>query len=130
MSASGRSFRVACALFAALFLVAAVVQWNDPDPWAWILAYGTGAGVSAWVATGRSAVVPSALLALAAFVGFATIAVGLDALPTEAFSHFTMREAEHEAPREAIGLLLLAAWSAWLALTGWRARNGAGEASR
>lgn len=42
--------RVALAVFAALFVFAAAVQFNDVDPWAWVAVYGVAAllcGVSA-----------------------------------------------------------------------------------
>jgi Transmembrane family 220, helix len=38
--------------FALLFLVAAALQWNDPDPWRWIVLYAA-AGVAAVLAYRR-----------------------------------------------------------------------------
>lgn len=115
-----RSFRVTAYGMAALFLVGAVVQWNDPDPWAWIGAYAAGAGLSS--AAARGVRLPSAHLAVAVLYGlwFATIASSLIGAPQEAFTSFEMQATSHEEPREAVGLALLCGWNALLA---WRTRG-------
>ena len=38
--------RIFASLFAVLFLVGAVVQWNDPDPYIWIAAYALASSLS------------------------------------------------------------------------------------
>ncbi len=40
-------------ILATLFLLFAVVQYNDPDPWGWMGLYALVAGVSAFAALGR-----------------------------------------------------------------------------
>lgn len=118
--------RVACLFFGALFLVGAGVQWNDPDPLVWIVGYLLGAGLSFHAAGGGRAFAANAIAALA-FVGwFATLAATVPGAPEEAFTSFEMRDTSHEEPREAVGLLLLAGWSAVLAV---RARSVAADRS-
>ena len=107
--------RIACFVFTALFLVGAAVQWNDPDPMAWIVAYLLGAGLSLQAALGKPSFPANALAAVAFGIGFATLAATIPDAPDEAFTSFQMRETSHEEPREAVGLGLLSAWSAVLA---------------
>lgn len=40
-------------LLAAVFLLFAIVQYNDPDPWLWVALYGFVAGVAAFAAFGK-----------------------------------------------------------------------------
>jgi len=106
------AFRIAAALMAALFVVAAAVQWNDPDPFYWIAIYGVAALLAARGAQGQLPLPPNA----AALVVFTVLA--LRALPdllgarAEAFTHWKMTAASDEVAREAGGLALCAAWSA------------------
>ena len=119
-------FRGLAALMTAVFVLSAAVQRNDPDPWGWIAIYGLAAVLSADAIFGRSSKWLNAA-ALALYVGLAAwwIPTLFDARP-EAFTSFEMKEASDEAPREAGGLLLCAAWSAYLT---WRAWHHAGAAS-
>ena len=65
-------WRLASALFAALCLAAAAVQYNDPDPALWIVLYTVCAGVSGLAAAGvRRAWWGAAPLALLGWVAFA-----------------------------------------------------------
>ena len=104
--------------FAVLFGVGVAVQWNDPDPLPWMGAYAIGAGLSVAAATGRRWPLVTGVAALAYLVAAIFVARGLDAPPLEAFTSFEMRAADHEAPREVAGLLLLAAWTGLLAWLG------------
>lgn len=90
-----RAFALVAAL---LFGTAAAVQWNDPDPLAWILLYGGAAGLAganAWNAA------PAAL-----YFGLATIA----GVWAAALVPGVLREAAfsgNEIERELAGLLLV-----------------------
>ena len=119
--------RSLAALFTAVFLLAVAVQWNDPDPLPWMVGYGLAALLSALAWRGRMPVLPNALAALGFTLWFASLAGSLPGAPSEAFTSFHMRAASHEEPREAIGLLLCAGWTGWLAWRGRRskARSGA-----
>jgi hypothetical protein len=110
---------------ACVFAVGAFVQLNDPDPWLWILAYTVASGMSLAAALGFRPVAVNAALALVFALWFAALAPTLVGAPQAAFSSFAMQAADHEEPREAVGLLLLAVWSAGLAVWGARARRQA-----
>lgn len=113
-------------LMTAVFLLAVAVQWNDPDPVVWMVGYGVAAGLSAAAWCGWLPLLPNALAALVFTFWFASLATSLPGAPSEAFTSFRMRASSHEEPREAIGLLLCAGWTAFLAWRGWRMRNGSG----
>jgi hypothetical protein len=113
----------------ALFVVAAAVQWNDPDPARWIAIYGVAALLSARAAQGQLPLVPNVLAALA------FLALGLRALPDllgareEAFTHWHMLSERDEVAREAGGLAICAAWSAVLTAAALRARRRPGPSA-
>jgi len=111
----------------ALFGLSAAVQWNDPDPWLWMPLYGLAAGLAGLGAAGRLPLRPNAA-ALALFtLLFVLWAPTLAGARAAAFTSFEMRSAVDEAPREALGLGLCAAWSAVQTAAAWRARRPAGE---
>jgi len=116
--------RIASGIFTALFLLSASLQWNDPDPARWIAGYLVAAGLSLAGSFGRVPVVPNAAAALAFAAWFATLAASLPNAPSEAFTSFHMQAASHEEPREAVGLLIAAVWTAALAVTGARRARG------
>ncbi|MEM9175795.1 MAG: transmembrane 220 family protein [Myxococcota bacterium] len=117
--------RIACFGFGALFLFGAAVQWNDPDPFAWIGAYLAGAALSIHAGRGGRAFVANALAAAVFAVGFASLATTLPGAPEEAFTSVRMQSADHEEPREAVGLALLAGWCGVLAVRARRRPAGA-----
>lgn len=106
--------------FVVLFVFAAAVQYNDPDPVVWIAGYATAAALSGLAFQGRWPVVPNAIAAIGFLAWFLSLAGTLPGAPSEAFTSFHMKAASHEEPREAIGLLLCAVWTAGIALRGWR----------
>jgi len=116
--------RIASGIFTALFLVSASLQLNDPDPARWIAGYLAAAGLSLAACFGRIPVLPNAVAALVFGAWFATLAGTLPNAPSAAFTSFHMQAASHEEPREAVGLLIAAGWTAALAVVG--ARRGRG----
>jgi hypothetical protein len=100
---------------AALFALCVVLQWNDPDPLAWMAVYGAAALLAARAARGRApraAVV--ALLALAA-LWMLTLLPGVAEFARHGDPGLiaaSMRAAEPwiEEAREFGGLGLIAAW--------------------
>ena len=112
--------RIASAVFAAVFLLSAAVQWNDPDPLVWIAGYLIAAGLSLAACFGRIPVLPNAVAAIAFGLAFLSLAGTIPGAPNEAFTSFEMRAPEHEEPREAVGLLICAAWTGFLAVRGSR----------
>jgi len=117
--------RVACFAFAALFLVGAAVQWNDPDPAIWMVAYTAAAALSFAAGSGRVLFGAHLGAAIVFGIAFASIASTLVGAPSEAFTSFEMQAASHEAPREAAGLALLAVWNGVLAVRARRMREPA-----
>ena len=107
-------------VLAAVFALAAGLQFNDPDPWLWSGAY-LGAAILSLLAW-REAL--SAKLAALAGLGFGLPALyWLPALlnaPASAFGAWEMDGAAAEEAREAGGLLLCAVWSGAL---WWRERR-------
>ncbi len=108
--------------FALLFLVAVAVQWNDPDPLVWMAGYAVATGLSLAACFGRFPVLPNLLAGIGFTIWFFTLAGTLPGAPLAAFASFKMTAASHEQPREAIGLLLAAAWTFSLAARGLRRR--------
>ncbi len=108
--------RILSGFFCALFVLAAVVQWNDPDPLLWIMGYLSAAILSAGAAWGRSWMRANAGAAVIFGLWFATLAPSLMQAERAAFETFQMSEAHHEEPREAVGLGLAAGWCAALSL--------------
>jgi hypothetical protein len=121
---SAPAFRIAAAAMAALFVVSAALQWNDPDPAYWIAIYGVAALLAARAAQGQLPIGPN----VAALVVFSVLA--LRALPDllgarpEAFTHWKMMAASDELAREAGGLAICALWSALQTAFALRARRG------
>jgi len=101
-----------CAM-CALFLLAVVVQWNDPDPLQWMAIYGAAFVVCMVVARrGRIHVAaPAVIMVIAVAWSVALMAGGPDA---GAFSHmfdtWEMKAASVEEAREETGLLIVGAW--------------------
>lgn len=97
----------------ALFLLAVVVQWNDPDPLLWVAIYGAALVVSSVVAwRGRIAwTVPAVVAAVAMCWSLARIIGGPAASQySHMFDAWEMKSVSVEEAREATGLLIVAAW--------------------
>jgi len=112
---------------AALFGLSLAVQWNDPDPLRWMVAYGIAAGLAGAAAAGY---LPYRLNAAAFVLFLALVALTLPGLVDarrESFTSFQMRTASDEEPREVVGLALCAVWSGvqtWAARRGRRHKSG------
>jgi len=115
--------RIASGVFCGLFLLSVAVQWNDPDPAFWMALYGLAALLAGLGAAGRLPLWPN-VAALALFLAFfAAWSPALLGAREEAFTSFSMRAPGDEEPREAIGLLLCAAWSGVQSVAALRQRN-------
>ena len=94
---------------AVLFCLAAVVQYNDPDPWLWIGIYTASVLITVWFATRTTmrASVPAiaASLALSGAAYLSTKVIGIQPLY------------ESEEGREMMGLLIVGIW--FLLMTFW-----------
>lgn len=105
-------FRWLAYLLAALLAIAAVLQFNDPDPARWMAIYGGGAVISAALPHARAAVLPGLVVGLAALGWGAYLvsqvwgAIELADLPGK----MSEKGGAVEAGREAGGLAIEAVW--------------------
>lgn len=113
--------KIAGWIAAALFLFSAALQWNDPDPLRWIVAYCTTAALSVAASLGRRVRAPAALAS--AVYAVLAIAVAPERMPDSAVDLVApkMKTIEIEEARESLGLGLCAAWCAVIA---WRVPSG------
>jgi hypothetical protein len=117
--------RAANGLFALMYLFSAAVQYNDPDPLRWMAMYLAGAATCvAWELRKMPRVVPIAV-GLVAFAWSAwTLAnVHLTAPVGEALSDWHMHAGGSEELREGLGLAIVVAWMAVLAVKPQRAQR-------
>jgi hypothetical protein len=109
---------------ALLFLFAAVVQYNDPDPLRWIAIYGAACLASSMAAAGRP-FRPAVVAGIAVVALLWSVAImfqgqgGGDYL--HMFDAWEMTATNVEEARESVGLLIVAAWMTVLAV--WRPRR-------
>jgi hypothetical protein len=98
---------------AALFVLAVVVQFNDPDPARWIFIYGVAAALSI-AAAARLQVPPLVYAAAAAAAAVWAGAIVLGGPAPTAYGHmmdqWKMASQPAEEAREASGLVIVAAW--------------------
>lgn len=100
-------------LVAALFIFAAIVQYNDPDSLIWVLTYGLAATVCIlWARDELRKAVPI-IIAVVALGWSAFIFPGTTG--QAAFSTFSMQSIEIEEMRESLGLVIMAVWMLLLA---------------
>ena len=123
VSRGNRTFGIVNGVVAAMFLVTAALQLNDPDPLFWIAIYVAAA--AACLATGRAAL----SWALAGLVGLAAVAWALSLLPvlqemvfSDLFKAMKAETPVIEESRELLGLLLIGAWMVVLIFVSLRPR--------
>ena len=98
-----------------LLVFAAVVQYNDPDPYAWLVLYLAAAGVSFAALWFPALWKIPAVVAVGAFVWAATLVptVTQTSFP-DLFQSWEMMSREMEEGREFLGLLSVASWTTYL----------------
>jgi hypothetical protein len=109
------------------FTFGAIVQYNDPDPLAWILVY-LGAGIATVLA-----LLGSPRWEVAALVGAGSILWGLSIAPRvigqvpfmSMFGAFEMKNIGIEESREMYGLFIIGGWCVLLTLAALRQRRQA-----
>ena len=107
-----------------LLVFAAVVQYNDPDPYAWLVLYLAAAGVSFATLWFPDLWKMPAVVAVGAFVWAATLVptVTQTSFP-DLFQSWEMMSREMEEGREFLGLLSVASWTTYLAHLGRKAQQ-------
>lgn len=98
------------------FTLFAALQLNDPDPWLWIPIYAAPAVLSGFALAGRlPRWAPIGVAACAVLGTLPLLPAGLHAAPVKIVTDLAMHEAGVEEAREALGLLIVAAWATVLA---------------
>lgn len=114
-----RLLRVVNAVMAVLFLLGLAVQYNDPDPFRWVVIYGAAAVACVLASLGRLPRWLPLSLALVAGAWAALLSpevvgrVGFGDL----FQEIRMDSVEIEEGREMFGLLLIGLWMVVLVFT-------------
>jgi hypothetical protein len=114
------------AAVAALFVLGAALQLNDPDPAQWICMYLAAAfGSVAWGRMQWGWLV-TALVGLIATSWGLWIAYSISewVRPDVMFEPMQSRGGAVEQSRELYGLGIIAAWMGWLAVSGLRQKRG------
>jgi hypothetical protein len=118
-------FAIANGVFAGLFAVAVVVQYNDPDPIQWMLVYGAAALLSGWsVRRYPPTPLPATVVVIALVWALGLLPVVLGELPNfaQAAGSIAMMAPGVEETREALGLLIVVCWLVAIAVASHRAR--------
>ena len=124
LAIGAKAARLGVGAMGALFVFAAAVPYNDPDPFAWAALYLAAAGVSFAALWLPDAWNMPATVAVVATVWAATLApAATRASFPDLFQSWEMMSSEMEEGRELVGLLLVAAWTAYLAHRGRRTRQ-------
>jgi len=112
--------RAVNAVMAALFALAAAVQWNDPDPARWMAVYGAACASSLMAARGRPPH-PAVAATLAGIAMAWAVAIGVRVGGGDSYRHmfdaWEMKTPAIETAREATGLVMVSAWMLVVAAT-------------
>lgn len=118
--------RLAASAFAALFLFAALLQYNDPDPVAWVAIYLAACMSCLVTVFRRTDWELSAAVAGVALIWALTLLPQAARVPfVQLFSAWEMADADIEVAREMYGLLIVFAVCAPLARQQWSAARAA-----
>ena len=117
-------WKVANAVMAVAFAASVAVQYNDPDPFAWMAIYGAAAVMAALETIRPARPIFPGMLAAVALVWAATLGPRvLGKVPFgDMFAEFEMKHVGIEESREMYGLLWIAVWMIVVAIAGWRRR--------
>jgi len=122
-------WRAADALMLLAFLFSIAVQFNDPDPIAWVAIYALASiGCVLGLAEQRRWLFPASVAAVAVAWSATLAPHVLGKVPfLDMFEAFEMKDLGVEESREMYGLLIIAAWMVVLALR-MRLADSAGSA--
>ncbi len=118
-------WRIATGVMAALFVAAAGLQWNDPDPIQWMAIYGAAAAAAACSASRPGSIVAGSIAVL---TGAAALAWAVLLAPraiehlSPGLGRFEMMSPAVEETREFLGLLIVLAWMIAIVIVGRRHR--------
>lgn len=109
--------KLLCLLMLLVFLLAAGVQLNDPDPAKWIVIYLLSAVCCLGFLFGRGISALSMLVAIVALIWSMSLMPSVvgEVSMKEIFDSITMKNQSVEEAREIGGLLLISLWNFFLA---------------
>ena len=110
-------------IWTLLFVMGALAQINDPDPWVWVGIYLVGALLSGYVALGRYPMIPLGIVTVLCFAGslyYFPPSVSEWIAQEWEQQDLTMKTVSMEEARESLGLLLIAIVLGIAWFTGWR----------
>ena len=105
-------------IMTAVFVFAAALQYNDPDPVRWAAIYLSAAAACVLFIAGRLSWFIAGIIALIALVWAGAIAPGVwgQVSPSQMFETWKMTNPVVEEAREMCGLLIVALWVAVLGI--------------
>jgi hypothetical protein len=117
----GPKLRIVNWIVAALFVISAWLQLNDPDPWGWVAIY-LAAGIACLVAErGQRGWWLAAGVALASLIWAAALSPILPEVRLGDLAKTMKAESPQiELGRELLGLLIIFGWMVWLTVVGRR----------
>ena len=115
-------FSVFNALFLVAFVLSALVQYNDPDPLAWMAIYLSAGAMCLLVIWKKHLTWPPPILLLASlgWVLFLLPSIVGQVSAAEIVESITMKTREVEEAREVGGLLLVAIWASVVMIVRFR----------
>lgn len=106
------AFKILCGFMFLIFVISCAVQFDDPDPWLWIVSYGAAGVVTALAFAGRHT--PMVIVMGLAYFGWAMYNM----------PHIDSSEwLTTETSRESGGLMISAIWMAVLAVAWYRNKH-------
>ena len=116
--------RIVNLIFAALFIFGAIVQFNDPDPLAWVAIYLAAAGACLWSIRHPKNHFPAMAVAIVSVVWAGLLAPKVFGVTGfgEMFESWEMKDMSVEYSREMYGLVFIALWMITLAIRAFRMR--------
>jgi len=121
---TGRLWTLANAVMLLMFLFSAAVQYNDPDPLAWMGIYGAAAVVCGLEIRRRGSAWAPAALAAIALVWAGSLYHRAHEVPLASLvAEWEMRDLRVEEAREMYGLTIVGIWMLVMVAVRWaRAR--------
>jgi hypothetical protein len=115
-------------LFGALFVFAAVLQYNDADPLRWMAIYLAAAIACGLAVAGRRIIwVPAMVGAISLAWAVTYVVRGVPTVsPLHMFDEWEMKNQQVLETRELFGLAIILAWMMVLMFAAWRRRQGGG----
>lgn len=103
-----------------MFVFSAAVQYNDPDPLAWMFIYGAAA-VACGLEIRRKAPLwlPAAIAIIALASAASLYSRARDVPVASLFAEWEMRNINIEEAREMYGLLIIAVWMIVIVVARW-----------